>query len=534
MTRDEMVANLGEQTAPWDLIVIGGGATGLGVAVDAASRGYDVVLFEQCDFAKGTSSRSTKLVHGGVRYLQQGNVSLVMEALKERGRLLRNAPHLVDDVAFIVPSYEWWESPFYGIGLKVYDLLAGRYGFGSSQNLSRDEVVAEIPSINPEGLRGGTRYYDGQFDDARLAINLATTAFEQGATVLNYARVVGLLKDGAGAVTGVTVEDVESGDVHNVSGRVVVNATGPFTDQVRRLDDPGARPIVAASQGAHVVLDRSLIAGDSAIMVPHTDDGRVMFAIPWHGVAVVGTTDTPIDSVDLEPRPLAGEIEFLLDTANRYLRRPATAADVRSVFAGIRPLVSANSGSAHRGSAGGDGDTAALSREHVILIDPVSGLLTIAGGKWTTYRRMAEDVVGNAIMLGDLEPRACVTRDLPIHGYHRHAERFGRLAFYGSDAAQVENLLQSDDRLAEPVHPDLELAVGEVVWAAREEMARTVDDVLARRSRSLLFDAAAASEAAPRVAEILATELGRDAAWVGDQIETFRAIASGYLYEGPS
>jgi glycerol-3-phosphate dehydrogenase len=446
-----------------------------------------------------------------------------MEALKERGRLLRNAPHLVDDVAFIVPSYEWWESPFYGIGLKVYDLLAGRYGFGSSKTLSRDEVVAEIPSINPDGLRGGTRYYDGQFDDARLAINLATTAFEQGATVLNYAPVVGLRKDGTGAVTGVTVEDRESGEVHEVAGRVVVNATGPFSDEVRRLDHPDARPIVAASQGAHVVLDRSFIAGDSAIMVPHTDDGRVMFAIPWYGVAVIGTTDTPVDTVEIEPRPLAGEVEFILETANRYLRRPATATDVRSVFAGIRPLV----------SAGEEGNTAALSREHTILIDPVSGLLTVAGGKWTTYRRMAEDVVDNAVMLGDLEPRECVTRDLPIHGHHHHAERFGRLAFYGSDAVDVENLLQSDAAYAERVHPDLELTVGEVVWAAREEMARTVDDVLARRSRSLLFDAAAASAAAPRVAAVLAAELGRDAAWERDQIQTFRAIASGYLYEGP-
>ncbi len=524
-----MVANLDEQEGPWDLIVIGGGATGLGVAVDAASRGYDVVLFEQSDFAKGTSSRSTKLVHGGVRYLQQGNVSLVMEALKERGRLLRNAPHLVDDVAFIVPSYEWWESPFYGIGLKVYDLLAGRYGFGSSKNLSRDEVVAEIPSINADGLRGGTLYYDGQFDDARLAINLATTAFEQGATVLNYARVVGLIKDADGAVSGVTVEDLETGDRHPVAGRVVVNATGPFTDEVRLLDNPQARPIVAASQGAHVVLDRSFIAGDSAIMVPHTDDGRVMFAIPWHDVAVVGTTDTPIDTVDLEPKPFAEEIEFILDTANRYLRRPATAADVRSVFAGIRPLVSIQ-----HGSAGDEEDTAAISREHTILVDPVSGLLTIAGGKWTTYRKMAEDVVGNAIMLGDLEPRDCVTRDLPIHGYHRHPERFGRLAFYGSDAVDIENLLQSDDALSERVHPDLELTAGELVWAAREEMARTVDDVLSRRSRSLLFDAAAASAAAPRVAAILAAELGQDTAWERDQVQTFRAIASGYLYETPT
>ena len=521
MNRDEMIDNLGEQQekGPWDLVIIGGGATGLGTAVDAASRGYDVVLFEQCDFAKGTSSRSTKLVHGGVRYLQQGNVSLVTEALKERGRLLRNAPHLVDDVAFVVPGYEWWEPPFYGIGLKVYDLLAGRYGFGGSKNLSREEVIAEIPSINPEGLRGGTLYYDGQFDDARLAINLATTAFEQGATLINYAPVVALLKD-AGAVTGVRVRDLETGREHDVLGRVVINATGPFTDSVRRLDDPRAEPIIAPSQGVHVVLDKSFLAGDSAIMVPHTDDGRVMFAIPWHDVAVIGTTDTPIEQIELEPRPLPAEIEFILDTANRYLRRPAKPADVRSVFAGIRPLV----------KAAENDKTSVLSREHAILIDPTSGMLTVAGGKWTTYRKMAEDVVGHAIVLGDLEPRACVTRDFPIHGYHRHAERFGRLAFYGSDAAALENLLQSAPELSEPVHPRLPLAVGEVVWACRYEMARTVDDVLARRSRSLLFDAVAAIEAASRVARVMAAELGRGEDWAAAQVEDFRAIAAGYCY----
>ncbi|MEM7355252.1 MAG: glycerol-3-phosphate dehydrogenase/oxidase [Acidobacteriota bacterium] len=522
MNRSDLLDNLAEQRekGPWDLIIIGGGATGLGSAVDAASRGYDVVLFEQSDFAKGTSSRSTKLIHGGVRYLQQGNVSLVTEALKERGRLLRNAPHLVEDVAFIVPSYEWWESPFYGIGLKVYDLLAGRYGFGSSKNLSRREVIAEIPSINPQGLRGGTLYFDGQFDDARLAINLATTAFEQGATVLNYTRVTGLLKDPSGAVTGVRVEDLETGQEQEVLGKVVVNATGPFADGVRRLDHPQAAPIVAPSQGVHVVLDKSFIPGESAIMVPHTDDDRVLFAIPWHDVAVVGTTDTPIDRIDLEPRPLHEEIEFILETANRYLRRPAQPEDVRSVFAGIRPLV----------KAAGTEDTSVLSREHTILIDPESGLMTVAGGKWTTYRKMAEDVVVHAIVLGDLEPRQCVTRDLPIHGHHHHAERFGRLAFYGSDAAALENLTQSDPELAEPVHPRLSLVAGEVVWACRNEMARTVDDILARRSRSLLFDARAAIEAAPRVARVMAAELGKGEDWVATQVEEFSAIAGGYCY----
>jgi len=518
MNRNDMIANLGERTSPWDMVIIGGGATGLGAAVDAASRGYDVVLFEQCDFAKGTSSRSTKLVHGGVRYLQQGNVSLVTEALKERGLLLQNAPHLVEDVAFIVPSYEWWESPFYGIGLKVYDLLAGRYGFGKSESLSREEVIAEIPSINRDGLRGGTRYYDGQFDDARLAINLATTAFEQGATLLNYARVSAINKDTDGVVSGVTIVDEETGQEHPVDGRVVINATGPFADAVRKLDNPDAKPIIAPSQGVHLVLDRSFIAGDSAIMVPHTDDGRVMFAIPWHDVAVVGTTDTPIEEVSLEPRAFDEEIDYILETANRYLQRPATRDDILSVFAGIRPLV----------RAGGSEDTAALSREHTIVVDPDSGLLTAAGGKWTTYRKMAEDIVDHAFVLADLEPEPCMTRNLQIHGYHRRAERFGRFDFYGSDAAEIENLVQSDAKLSERVHPDLDLTVGEIVWFCRKEMARTVDDVLARRSRSLLFNARAAREAAPGVALAVANELGRDNNWIEQQNRTFQVLASGY------
>ena len=452
MNRDDMLAAIRERQEPWDIVIIGGGATGLGSAMDAAARGFDVVLLEQSDFAKGTSSRSTKLVHGGVRYLQQGNVSLVMEALKERGMLLRNAPHLVRDVAFIVPSYAWWESPFYGVGMKVYDLLAGRYGFGKSSNISREEVVEAIPSIQTEGLLGGTRYFDGQFDDARLAINLATTTFEQGGTLANYTQVVGFEKDPAGAIEGVLARDLESGEELRVQGRVVVNATGPFADGVRRLDRPDAAPMIAPSQGVHLVLDRSFLSGDSAIMVPHTDDGRVMFAIPWHDVVVVGTTDTPIESIDLEPRPQAEEVEFILETANRYLAKPVAASDIRSTFAGIRPLVKMGDG----------GSTAALSRDHTILVEPVSGLLTVAGGKWTTYRKMAEDVVDHALTLGDLEPRACVTQQFPIHGYHRNAERFGRLGFYGSDATEILGLAEADPAMGEPLHPRLAVTGAEV------------------------------------------------------------------------
>ena len=400
MNRDEMLRRLEERAAegqPWDMIVIGGGATGIGIAVDAASRGHDVVLFEQSDFGKGTSSRSTKLIHGGVRYLKQGNVPLVMEALHERGILRKNAPHLVTDLPFIVPNYKWWEAPFYGVGMRVYDVLAGRYGFGHSKNLSVEETVKRLPTIETEGLRGGVVYHDGQFDDARLIVHLAMTAAEQGAALLNYARVVGLSKDEDGFISGATVRNEESGEEMTVPGRVVVNATGPFTDEVRAMDDPTAKPIIQPSQGVHIVLERSFLPGDSAIMVPETDDGRVLFAIPWESVVLVGTTDTPIERVDLEPRPLEEEVEFLIDHAARYLTRDPTAADVRSVFVGIRPLVAEAETEA--------GETAEISREHAIRVSE-SGLLTIAGGKWTTYRKMAEDVVDFAQDVGQPRPRA--------------------------------------------------------------------------------------------------------------------------------
>jgi len=520
MNRDAMLATLRDRRRPWDLVVIGGGATGLGVALDAASRDLDVVLLEQSDFAKGTSSRSTKLVHGGVRYLQQGNVSLVMEALKERGRLLRNAPHLVHDVAFIVPSYAWWESPFYGVGLKVYDLLAGRYGFGRSSHLSRTRVIEAIPSIKTDGLLGGTRYYDGQFDDARLAINLATTASEQGATLLNYTAVVDLLKSDAGVVEGVVARDMETDEELRVRGRVSVNATGPFADGVRKLDHAEAERVIAPSQGVHVVLDRAFLPGDSAIMVPNTDDDRVMFAIPWHDVAVVGTTDTLVDRVDLEPVPKPEEVRFILETANRYLVRPAGADDIRSVFAGIRPLV----------KLGDSNNTAALSRDHTILIDPESGLLTVAGGKWTTYRRMAEDVVDQAAIFGDLGRRKCVTRRLPIHGHTAGEGRGGPFAFYGSDAAEIESIIQADPDAGERLHARLAITRAEVLWACRREMARTIDDVLSRRTRSLVFDARAAIEAAPDVAAIMARELEHSEAWASTQVSAFESIAAAYMY----
>ena len=518
MQRETMVSRMADRREPWDMVIVGGGATGGGIAVDAASRGYEVLLLERGDFGVGTSSRSTKLVHGGVRYLGQGNVSLVMEALKERGMLRRNAPHLVKDLAFVVPSYEWWESPFYGLGLKLYDQLSGKYRFGPTRRLSKEETLEMLPSIRTEGLRGGVIYYDGQFDDSRLLINLLTTAAEQGATVLNYAEVTALALDTEGLVSGVTVHDLESDREQALTARVVVNATGAFCDGLRQMADPSARSMVAPSQGAHLVFDGTFLRADSAIMVPHTTDGRVMFAIPWHGHTLVGTTDVALDHTPVEPRATEEEIEFILDTASRYLEHRPTRADILSVFAGVRPLV----------RTGDAANTAALSRDHTIHIDR-SGLVTIAGGKWTTYRNMAEDCVNQAATLAGLEERPAVTRDLNIHGFHQHADRFGALALYGSDAPSIQNLTKAQPSLGSALHPSLPYVEAEVVWAVREEMARSVDDVLARRTRALFLNARAALAMAPRVATLMAAELGRDNAWQAAQLERFKAIASSYL-----
>jgi len=482
MNRAESIDRL-RRKDPWDLLIIGGGATGAGCAVDAASRGYRTALIEAHDFGKGTSSRSTKLIHGGVRYLEQGDIPLVMEALKERGILRENAPHLVTDLAFVVPNYEWWEAPFYGIGLRLYDLLAGKYGFGKSRNLNKEETLERLPALKQDGLRGGVIYYDGQFDDARLLIHLALTAEQQGATLVNYCPAIALITGAGGMIAGAVARDSESGEEYEIRAGAVINATGCFSDAVRRMTDAGAASMIAPSQGAHLVFDGSFLRGDSAILVPHTTDGRVMFAIPWHGHALVGTTDTAIEDVSAEPAPMEQEIEFILETAGRYLSRAPRREDVLSAWAGIRPLVKAGSG----------GGTASLSRSHSVHID-TNGLVTIAGGKWTTYRHMAEDCVGQAAVLAGLEERECVTRQLRIHRYESPA-----------DGIQAE-----------------------VARAVRMEMARTVEDVLARRTRMLFLNARAAMEMAPRVAELMASELGRGAGWRSAQVDEFRALAARY------
>jgi glycerol-3-phosphate dehydrogenase len=515
MRRDELLERM-RGTAQWDMIIIGGGATGLGIAVDAAARGYTTLLLEAHDFAKGTSSRSTKLVHGGVRYLAQGNVSLVYEALLERGRLRRNAPHLVFPLPFVVPAYTWWSQPFYGAGLLLYSVMAGRLGFGFSRIVGPKEALRLAPTLEPKGLRGGVVYYDAQFDDTRLAVTLLRTAQDYGALLINYMPVMGFHKEGD-QIRGVLTRDSETGEEFNLRARVVINATGVSTDKIRRMDDPAAKQMLSLSQGVHLVLNRSFLPGTHAIMIPKTADGRVLFAVPWLDRTIVGTTDTPVSEAQLEPRPQPQEIEFLLDHAAKYLSKDPKPEDVLSIFAGLRPLVKSSE----------TGSTAALSREHTLIVSK-AGLVTITGGKWTTYRPMAEHTVDKAIEVGELAKTTCPTRDLKLHGYQEQPDEppFGA---YGTDAPEVRKLFAEQPGWDRLLHPDLPYRTGEVIWAARHELARTVEDVLARRTRALMLYARASMEIAPRVAELLAEELGFDQQWQQDQVQQYRKLAQGYI-----
>ncbi|MES2427601.1 MAG: glycerol-3-phosphate dehydrogenase/oxidase [Bacteroidota bacterium] len=503
----------------WDIIVIGGGATGLGTALDAASRGYKTLLLEQADFAKGTSSRSTKLVHGGVRYLAQGNISLVREALYERGLLLKNASHLAKNVSFIIPNYHWWERIYYFIGLGIYDLLSGKLSLGRTKHISKKELLDRLPSIDPKGLYGGVVYHDGQFDDSRLAVNLAQTCVEQGATVLNYFRVTGIIKNDQQKIAGLTAVDQETGINHQFRSKVVINATGIFVDDVLQMDKPGSKPLVRPSQGIHLVFDRSFMPANDALMIPKTDDGRVLFAVPWHDKVVVGTTDTPIDTHSLEPVALQEEIDFILNTAAKYFLKKPTRNDVQSMFAGLRPLASSDNNSSK---------TKEISRSHKLIVSG-SGLITITGGKWTTYRQMAEDTVDMAIQTAGLPHHSCVTKDLPVHGCTNTTNWEDHLYVYGSDKNDLLALIDQDPKWGEKLHPDHPYLKVEVIWAVRKEMARTVEDVLARRVRLLFLDARAAIESAKLVAELMATELQRDKDWQKKQTDTFTDLAKAYL-----
>ena len=514
MNRAASVIELKEEV--FDVLIIGGGATGLGAAVDAASRGYKVGLLEGDDFAKGTSSKSTKLAHGGVRYLQNGDISLVIEALRERGLLCQNAPHLVKNLGFVIPSYDWWNSPFYGVGLKIYDLMAGKLGLGPSEMISLEETLKHIPNVNQEGLRGGVLYHDGQFDDARLSISLAQTASKNDAVLCNYSKVIRLLKEDE-EITGAQVQDVLSGEVFDVRAKVVINCTGVFADDVLKMDNPEAKATIRPSQGVHIVLDKSFLPGDEAIMVPQTTDGRVLFAVPWHDVVIVGTTDTPLKDRLLDPIAHEDEIQFILDNAGMYMSKKPTKADILSVFAGLRPLAANESVSE---------STKEVSRHHKVLVSP-SGLISVLGGKWTTYRKMGEDAIDNALVVGALPPRKCQTENMPINGYEIAPDWSDPLHVYGSYRKKIRKRIEKDNE--QSLSDKFPLFPSMIRWAVKKEMAMTLEDVLARRTRAILFDAKEARKIAPEVARLMAQYLGEDARWITRQVEEFHAFSNPYV-----
>jgi|TARA_B110000285_G_C15129185_1_gene622332 glycerol-3-phosphate dehydrogenase len=504
-----------DEITEWDVLVIGGGASGLGVAVDAANRGYKTLLLEKNDFAKGTSSRSTKLVHGGVRYLQNGDISLVIEALKERGIMRKNAPHLVRDLSFIIPSYDWWNSPFYGLGLKIYDMMAGKLGLGPSTILDREETISLIPNVNTDGLKGGVIYQDGQFDDARMAISLALTADREGACLLNYANVTAVNKEND-LLTGVIFEDQISGLKKEINAKVIVNATGVFSDEIISLDQPSAKPMIRPSQGVHLVIDKTFLDGPHAIMVPHTTDGRVLFAVPWNNYVVLGTTDTPIDISLEEPIALQSEIDFILENAGAYMKKKPKRKDVKSVFAGLRPLAASKEGSE---------STKEVSRSHKIIVSK-SGLVSVLGGKWTTYRKIAEDVVNTTQAVGGLPDRKCNTENLPIFGYDHESKWSEPLHFYGTEALKIKAI--NTRKAVVSLSKKFFISENQIIWAIQQEMALSLEDVLARRTRCLFLDAYETGNIAPKVAEIMAKTLGFDKTWVAKELKEFNELIKTY------
>lgn len=518
MDRDLMIKALEDSGLQYDIIIIGGGASGLGAALEAVSRGYRTILLEQDDFAKGTSSRSTKLVHGGVRYLAQGNISLVLEALRERGRLKKNAPHLVKDQAFVIPCYKWWCVPFYTIGLTLYDLMAGRLGIGRSVPLSARGTRKALPTLKTRKLRGGVRYFDCQFDDARLAVNLAQTVSEKGGVVINHMKVTGLKMEGD-RVRGVIAEDLESGKNYEIIASSVINATGVFVDGILKMEDPDARDVVKPSQGIHLVLEQGFLNGEEALMIPKTSDGRVLFAVPWHNRVVVGTTDVEKQHAELEPLAEDREVEYILSTARLYMDRPPERSDVRAVFTGLRPLAAPST----EGKK-----TKEISRGHKILISR-GGLITLTGGKWTTYRKMAQDVVNSAARQAGLPQRVSITATMKIHGYLEDVDPSDPLYWYGSDLDKIRAMVKQAPDMGTEISARIQLIRAQVVWAVRQEMARTLEDCLSRRIRALQLDARESIKVAPEVASIMAAELGKDKDWEREQSETFIHLAQTHL-----
>ena len=522
MDRKVAISKLVQGDFVWDVVIIGGGASGLGAAVDAACRGYKTLLLEQYDFAKGTSSRSTKLVHGGVRYLAQGDISLVLEALRERGLLKNNAPHLFENREFIIPNYRWWGGTFYTLGLKMYDKMAGDLGLGPSTHISKEEVMEYIPNLIEEDLYGGVIYHDGQFDDSRLAINLAQTVNDLGGTVLNYCKVVSLNKSNEGLINGVVVIDQESGSEFVVQARSVVNATGVFVDDIMKMDDAEHQSMVMPSQGVHLVIDRDFLPKDYAIMIPKTSDGRVLFAVPWHDKVILGTTDIPKKEPQIEPQATDEEIDFILGMAKHFLVRHPKRKDVLSVFAGLRPLA------AIPNSDDDDVETKEISRNHKVLVS-LSGLVTVIGGKWTTYRQMGADVMDKVgLLLGGM-PQKSSTENLKIHGAASDLNFDKHWHIYGSDLDGIQELIKTKPELEKRINEKLPYTCAEVVWSVHNEMARTVEDVLARRTRALFLDAKVSVQMAPKVAQVIAQELEYDEKWVLNQVDEYTQLAQNYI-----
>lgn len=518
MDRTKNLKRLEEKDKAWDIAVIGGGASGLGVALDALSRGLTVVLVEKSDFAKGTSSRSTKLVHGGVRYLAQGNVMLVFEALKERGRLLQNAPHLTHNQAFIIPIYTLFDRIQYSIGLKIYDWMAGKLRLGKSRFISKNETIKRLPQIKQKGLQGGVIYHDGQFDDARLALSIAMTCNEMGGVMLNYTKVKGLIKNEKNEISGIEVRDLIGEQNHIIKAKMVVNATGVFADKILQLDQPGASKSIQPSQGIHLVLDRSFLGGNDALMIPKTSDGRVLFAIPWHEKLVVGTTDTLRNKAKLEPEALAKEIDFVLETATAYLAKAPTKADVLSVYAGLRPLAAPKEGSTK---------TKEISRSHKVIVSN-SKLITITGGKWTTFRKMGEDTVNYYQQVTGEHLAESASANIRYQGYTTNPQE-GHWKGYGDAAIEIQSLINENPKLGELLHPKYPYTSAEVIWSVRHEMAMKVEDILARRLRVLFLDAKAAKGMGPKVAQIIAEEKGYDTAWIQEELTDFEKTVNKYI-----
>ena len=514
MNRTTSISKL-DKVLEWDIVIIGGGASGLGIAVDASKRGYKTLLLEKHDFAKGTSSRSTKLIHGGVRYLQNGDITLVIESLKERGILKRNAPHLVQDLSFVIPTYDWWASPFYGIGMKIYDMMAGKLGLGKSVIISKEETEKLIPNVNKKGLRGGVIYHDGQFDDSRMAITLAQSADSNKTSLLNYCSVESLIKEN-GEIKGVNFIDLINSKKYQVKSQVVINATGVFAEEIIRMDQPEIEKMIQPSQGVHIVLEKRFLKGKHAILIPQTSDGRVLFAVPWKNYVVVGTTDTQIKNSSAEPKPLAQEVDFILKNASKYMTNKPKRDDIKSVFAGLRPLAATSNKKS----------TKEVSRSHKIDISP-SGLISVLGGKWTTYRKIAEDAINTAISINKLKKKKCKTERVKLFGFKKNVDWSDPMHVYGSLKKQIESMGSKNDN--ESLSNKFYISNNIIQWSIIHEMAISLEDVLARRTRCIFLDSRESIRIAPIVAKKMAEVLEEDQNWIDMELKKFNKLIKNYM-----